>query len=389
MRTGRLMHPYRDWVISAFARNIPYDEFVTWQVAGDLLPKPTTEQLLATSFLRMGKRNNEGGIIDEEFRVEYVNERAELMGKAFMGLTVGCARCHDHKYDVISQAEYYQLGGYFNSIDERGIHTESGDGAPMGPTLAWPTPKQTAALKAAHEVAAATQNEYTATLASARQEADAKADALLQTPAGELTATVKGSLDAALEAWYPLDSTFVASTESLMIGPGTENGNRRRGAPRVIDDPEGRQQMLGRLASEDLSQAFREATKTGFIFHNPIAITRRQLPIGLKAEELRWTPSGLPDGAPGAVNNATFIEGVRGKAVLLNDTVGFAAKDVGRYERTQEFSLDLWIKLREKEPYDFVDVLYNQGFSGSGATSWPLPTIGCSSTWRIRRRTTC
>ncbi|HEV7715148.1 MAG TPA: DUF1549 domain-containing protein, partial [Steroidobacteraceae bacterium] len=192
--TSRLMHPYRDWVISAFARNIPYDQFVTWQVAGDLLPQPTTEQRLATSFLRMGKRNNEGGIIDEEFRVEYVNERAELMGKAFMGLTVGCARCHDHKYDVISQAEYYQLGGYFNSIDERGIHTESGDGAPMGPTLAWPTPKQTAALKAAHEITAAKQIEYAATLASARQDADAKAQAMLQTAAGELTAAIKGSL---------------------------------------------------------------------------------------------------------------------------------------------------------------------------------------------------
>jgi hypothetical protein len=106
--------------------------------------------------------------------------------------------------------------------------------------------------------------------------------------------------------------------------------------------------------------------KTGFVFHNPIAITRRQLPVGLKAEQLRWTPSGVSGGAPGAVNNGTFIDGAKGKAVLLNDTVGFAAKDVGRYERTQEFSLDLWIKLRTGEPYDFVDVLYNQGFSGSG-----------------------
>ena len=197
--TGRLLHPYRDWVIAAFARNVSYKDFVTWQVAGDLLPHPTTEQLLATSFLRMGKRNNEGGIIDEEFRVEYVNERAELMGKAFMGLTVGCARCHDHKYDVISQAEYYQLGGYFNSIDERGIHSESGDGAPMGPTLAWPTPKQAAALQAIHQITEAKQREYAATLAAARKDADAKAQALLQTP-GDMTAVVAKSIDAGLEA---------------------------------------------------------------------------------------------------------------------------------------------------------------------------------------------
>ncbi len=83
--TGRLLHPYRDWVISAFSRNLPYNQFVAWQVAGDLLPKPTTEQLLATSFLRQGKRNNEGGIIDEEFRVEYVNERAGAHGQGVHG----------------------------------------------------------------------------------------------------------------------------------------------------------------------------------------------------------------------------------------------------------------------------------------------------------------
>lgn len=361
--TGRLLHPYRDWVIAAFARNVSYKDFVTWQVAGDLLPQPTTEQLLATSFLRMGKRNNEGGIIDEEFRVEYVNERAELMGKAFMGLTVGCARCHDHKYDVISQAEYYRLGGYFNSIDERGIHSES-DGAPMGPTLAWPTPKQAAMLQTARAVTEAKQREYATTLDIARKEADARAQALMQTPA-DLAATVSRSIDAGLEAYYPLDSTYVASVESLMIGPRTGGFGRRgmRDAPE--DDLEGRRQLLGHLAAEDLTQAFRDAMKTGYVFYNPIAITRRQLPIGLKAEQLRWTPSGLPGGAPGAVNNATFIDGVKGKAVLLNDSVGFAAKDVGRYERTQEFSLDLWIKLREGEPYDFVDVLYNQGFNGS------------------------
>jgi hypothetical protein len=183
-----------------------------------------------------------------------------------------------------------------------------------------------------------------------------------------VTAAIAKSIDAGLEAYYPLDTTFVASTESLMIGPKSDSGfGPRRGPGNPADgDADGKRQLLGHLASEDLTQAFKDAVKTGFVFHNPIAITRRQLPIGLKEEQLRWTPSGLPGGAPGAVNNGTFIDGVRGKAVLLNDTVGFAAQDVGRYERTQEFSLDLWIKLRTGEPYDFVDVLYNQGFSGSG-----------------------
>ncbi len=112
--------PYRDWVIKAYNENLPYDEFVKWQVAGDLLPGATTDQILATSFNRNHKQNSEGGIIPEEFRVEYVADRANTVGTAFMGLTVGCARCHDHKYDPFSQKNYYQLFGFFNNTLERG-----------------------------------------------------------------------------------------------------------------------------------------------------------------------------------------------------------------------------------------------------------------------------
>ncbi len=151
-----------------------------------------------------------------------------------------------------------------------------------------------------------------------------------------------------------------------MIGPGTDNGyGRRNRRERPNEDADGQRALLGHLAQQDLSLAFQEATKAGFKFHNPIAITRKQLPIGLKAEELRWTPSGIAGAAPGAVNNVKLIDGVKGKAALLNDSVGFAAKEVGRFERTEEFSLDLWIRLRDGQPYDFVEVLYNQGFSGS------------------------
>jgi uncharacterized protein DUF1553/concanavalin A-like lectin/glucanase superfamily protein len=238
----------------------------------------------------------------------------------------------------------------------------------MGPTLAWPTPKQAALLDQAHRERESKQREYFVTLATVRKDEETMAQALMQAPAGELAARVAASMESGLDAYYPLDSSYVASFESLMIGPpaGGGFGRRRGGGTGPGDDDEGRREMLGPLASEDLNRAFVDAVKTGFKFHNPIAITRRQLPVGLKAEELRWTPSGIPGAPPGTVNNGTFIDGVKGKAVLLNDTVGFAAKDVGRYERTQEFSLDLWIKLRAGAPYDFVEVLYNQGFSGSG-----------------------
>jgi hypothetical protein len=112
--------PYRDWVIDAYNRNLPYDKFILWQVGGDQLPNATEEQILATAFNRNHKQNSEGGIIPEEFRVEYVADRTNTLGAAFMGLTVGCARCHDHKYDPISQQDYFELFGFFNSTVERG-----------------------------------------------------------------------------------------------------------------------------------------------------------------------------------------------------------------------------------------------------------------------------
>jgi hypothetical protein len=129
----RDMSPWRDWVIKAFNDNMPYDEFVSWQLAGDLLSNPTREQLLATGFNRNHQQNMEGGIVDEEFRVEYVADRTNTLGKAFLGLTMECARCHDHKYDPISQKEYYQLFSFFNNVKEAG--QISWDNAMPVPTL--------------------------------------------------------------------------------------------------------------------------------------------------------------------------------------------------------------------------------------------------------------
>jgi hypothetical protein len=117
----RVMWPWRDWVIHAFEENMPYDQFVTWQLAGDLLPNPTLEQRIATGFNRNHKITAEGGVIDEEYRVEYVADRAQTLSTAFLGLTLECARCHDHKYDPISQKDYFSLFGFFNTIPEKGF----------------------------------------------------------------------------------------------------------------------------------------------------------------------------------------------------------------------------------------------------------------------------
>lgn len=122
----RTQWPWRDWVIHAFNTNMPYDRFVTWQLAGDLLPEPTKEQLLATGFNRNHKITEEGGIIPEEYRFMYVADRTDLLGKGLMGVTMECAQCHDHKYDPFSQKEYYQLYAFFNNIKEVGIESVIG-----------------------------------------------------------------------------------------------------------------------------------------------------------------------------------------------------------------------------------------------------------------------
>jgi hypothetical protein len=129
----RTMWPFRDWVIHAFNSNYPYDKFVTWQLAGDLLPSPTTEQLLASGFNRNHKITQEGGVIDEEYRVEYVSDRTNTFSKAFLAMTMECAKCHDHKYDPISQRDYYSTFAFFNQVNEKGLYGDISIASPGDP----------------------------------------------------------------------------------------------------------------------------------------------------------------------------------------------------------------------------------------------------------------
>ena len=119
----RDVSPWRDWVIKAFNENLRYDEFLRWQLAGDLLLNATREQKLATTFNRLHRQTNEGGSIDDEFRTEYAADRVNTFGTAMLGLTVGCARCHDHKFDPITQRDYYSLLAFFNNLDESGTYS--------------------------------------------------------------------------------------------------------------------------------------------------------------------------------------------------------------------------------------------------------------------------
>ena len=125
----RIMWPWRDWVIHAYNSNMPYDKFITWQMAGDMLPNATKEQILASGFNRNHKITQEGGVVPEEYRVEYVADRTVTSAKIMMGLTVECARCHTHKYDPISHDEFFSFYSFFNNVDEDGL-IGYGDTAP-------------------------------------------------------------------------------------------------------------------------------------------------------------------------------------------------------------------------------------------------------------------
>jgi len=154
--TTRTMWPWRDWVIRAYNENKPFDQFTIEQLAGDLLPNPLESQVVATGFNRNHRLNGEGGRIVEEWFVESVIDRLETTGSTWMALTFNCCRCHDHKYDPISQKEFFQLFAFFNSNEESGVPPPARAATPRRcscsptrtpsrrsprPTLPWPTPK--------------------------------------------------------------------------------------------------------------------------------------------------------------------------------------------------------------------------------------------------------
>ena len=140
----RYMWRWRDWVIEAFNNNMAFDQFTVEQIAGDLLPNPTLDQLIATGFNRNHRGNGEGGIIAEEYAVEYVVDRVETTSTVWLGLTMGCARCHDHKYDPLTQKEFYKVFAYFNNVPENGKAFKYGNSPPF---MQAPTREQQKELK--------------------------------------------------------------------------------------------------------------------------------------------------------------------------------------------------------------------------------------------------
>ncbi len=192
--------PWRDWVVGAFNQNMAFDQFTIEQFAGDLLPDATAEQRLATCFHRNHMNNGEGGRDKEESRIDYVRDRVNTTGTLWLGLTLGCAQCHDHKFDPIAQRDYYSLSAYFNSIDETGA---AGGGA--GPYLKYRSPH---AQQAVDEATALFKNSE-ATLADLREQIESTVDTWL---ARQIDATRQG-----FNAWTAIHPTRLASTEGYPL----------------------------------------------------------------------------------------------------------------------------------------------------------------------------
>ncbi len=352
----RFLWPWRDWVIEAFDSNMPFDEFGTWQVAGDLLPDASEEQILATAFLRVGKRSTENGAIDEEYKAEYMIERTDnALGTALMGLTLGCARCHDHRYDPISQRDYYQLGAFFNSNDEPGHYAPGFSGIQGGPTLPWPSDEQRGEISTSAARVGEREIAYRSALAAATVEAEVTADRLLAEAEFRPDATVRESLKRGLAAHYPFETATPAELKDLpelrpphLPPPSLSELPRNQSTPPPPEN-ETQEQRREREAQELLAR----------------------VPRKFNADELALSPA-VNASVPAAIIQAPILrDGIVGQALFFDETNrGFLGRDVGYYDRSEPFSIDLWFYAAEA--YDDATLLNHMSENNSGRTGYKL-----------------
>ncbi|WP_425236535.1 DUF1553 domain-containing protein [Ulvibacterium sp.] len=226
--------PYRDWVIKAFNENMSYEKFTTWQLAGDLIENPTQESKLATAFNRLHKKNSEAGIVFEEYRVEYVADRTLSVGKAFLGLSVECARCHDHKYDAISQKDHYELFAFFNSTNELGTAVY-GPGQVPGPSLLLTNEEQEEVLHYIDTNINVTKKELVSVQKERLKEIQAK------NLRNNLEDYLQKGLKKGLVAQLNFDSFIPKDKKTLLTKSGDKSGNMT-----VVKEPELKKGVSGK-----------------------------------------------------------------------------------------------------------------------------------------------
>ena len=361
----RLFWPYRDWVIAAFNRNMPFDQFSTWQLAGDLMPAHTKEQTLATAFLRVGKRTTENGALDEEYRVEYAVDRANTVGIGFLGMTVGCARCHDHKYDPISHKDFYALTGFFNSTDEPGFYAPGSTGITAGPTLSWTDAATEAKLSQAAATIRAAEDVYAGSARGrrSRRRQPGRRNAQRAPGARSSRQTVSRRADWLRTIRLKRPRRF-QTTSSLDPCRTIDARLRRRSRRRRWRDEMGwgrRQRLLRRTARRrPPSNSSPRPAPSHALFHRTWSGTRSS-----------WSPSTVQGVGPAVLESASLRPGVKGKAFYFDDTNrGFLAQDVGLFERTQPFSLDLWVLAAQV--YEDSMVLNHRENDNSGNAGYQL-----------------
>ncbi len=246
----RYMWRWRDWVIEAFNRNLPFDQFTIEQIAGDMLPRATLDQKIATGFNRNHRGNGEGGIIPEEYAVEYVVDRVETTSTVLMGLTLGCARCHDHKYDPFTQKEFYQLFAYFNNVPERGKANKYGNSAPMIPA---PTVQQQAQLNEINRELADAEKRFDGLRAESAKAQQGWESAL------DKSVAVNWSIPLDLVAHFPLDGDLTYSglarpavPAAQLYAPASTPAATAKPAPQFEDgQPQFASGRIGEAASFD------------------------------------------------------------------------------------------------------------------------------------------
>jgi hypothetical protein len=352
----RFLWPWRDWVIEAFRGNMPYDRFGTEQLAGDLLPNASKEQVLATAFLRVGKRTTENGAIDAEYKAEYMVERTDnALGVAFLGLTLGCARCHDHKYDPIEQADYYALGAFFNSNDEPGAYAPGFSGIQGGPTLAWPDEATAAKHAAASAAVAARAAEHEAARSGAAPAAAAAARRLAPRGSPAVADALRGSLESALAAHYGFDSARPAALVDLPL-------------PRPLRIPPASLMELGRNPFGGPPQPPGDETAEQRRAREQAQLPQR-VPRNYNAAELALSASATRGVAPAVIQGAVLRDGARGQALFFNETNrGFLGRDVGYYDREDAFTVDFRFYVGDR--YENVPVLNHLAEQNSGRTGY-------------------
>ena len=315
------MWPWRDWVIDAFNRNLPWDQVTLWQLAGDLLPDASDEQILATAFNRLHQQENEGGSVEEEYRVAYINDRVTTFGTAFLGLTLECCRCHDHKFDPLAQKEFYSLFAFFDDVDEAGLYSFF--------TPATPTPK----LRL---------------LDDAMRIDLARADEAIGEAIAELR-TAEAAAHARVRAWLA--------------------GQAER--PPALAAPE-----ADRLAGELVRYAFDERRKDGkfaSLLDLPPAAEKdagAAMPTDPNNPAKPEQAKQPADHAASSPGDNTLVAGHSGRAIKLTGDHPVKTP-VGNFRRSQPFSVSLWLQV--PTAYDRAVVFHrSKAWTDAGSRGYEL-----------------